>query len=78
MATGDVAGRATLTSGIGGFSVGSDHSGIIVELAANITPSAGKVFNFVPGDIGRPIADIKSTIDVADLDRWVLERMRPS
>jgi two-component system CheB/CheR fusion protein len=40
------------------------------------TPSAGKVFNFVPGDIGRPIADIKSTIDVADLDRWVLEVLK--
>lgn len=36
------------------------------------TPSADKAFNILPSDIGRPITDIRSKIEVPDLERVIL------
>jgi two-component system, chemotaxis family, CheB/CheR fusion protein len=35
------------------------------------TPLAEKVFNLIPGDVGRPISDIKPNLDVQDLNRQI-------
>jgi two-component system CheB/CheR fusion protein len=37
------------------------------------TPMAEKVLNLIPGDVGRPIGDIKPNIDVPDLERLIVE-----
>ena len=37
------------------------------------TPAAGKTLNLIPGDLGRPISDIRFTVDVPDLDQWITE-----
>jgi two-component system CheB/CheR fusion protein len=35
------------------------------------TPTAEKLFNIIPSDVGRPLSDIKSKIQVPDLDKLV-------
>src|SRR4030095_9817912 len=37
------------------------------------TPIAERLFNLIPGDVGRPMGDIKPNIDVPDLSKLVLE-----
>ncbi|MEG4204812.1 CheR family methyltransferase [Microcoleus sp. Pol7_A1] len=37
------------------------------------TPTAKKIFNLIPTDIGRPFSDIRSTLDVPDLEQMILE-----
>ena len=37
------------------------------------TPSAGKLLNLVPGDVGRPIGNIKLAVDLPDLEAMVAE-----
>jgi two-component system, chemotaxis family, CheB/CheR fusion protein len=37
------------------------------------TPTAGKVMNFIPADVGRPISDIRPTLNVPDLEELILE-----
>ncbi len=37
------------------------------------TPMAQKLFNLIPTDIGRPFSDIRSTLDVPDLEAMILE-----
>ncbi|HVR75561.1 MAG TPA: chemotaxis protein CheB [Planctomycetota bacterium] len=37
------------------------------------TPMAEKAFNLIPGDVGRPIGDIKSNINIANLPGLILE-----
>jgi two-component system CheB/CheR fusion protein len=37
------------------------------------TPMAEKVLNLIPGDVGRPISDIKPNIDVPDLEKLIVE-----
>lgn len=40
------------------------------------TPNAERVMRLIPTDIGRPLADIKTTLDLLDLERIVREVMR--
>ena len=37
------------------------------------TPTAQKIFNLIPTDIGRPFSDIRSTLDVPDLEQMISE-----
>lgn len=37
------------------------------------TPTAQQLFNLIPTDIGRPFSDIRSTLDVPDLEQMILE-----
>src|SRR5487761_182155 len=37
------------------------------------TPGAEKVFSLIPGDVGRPITDLRPAIDFPDLDKFVSE-----
>src|SRR5437870_10386246 len=37
----------------------------------SFTPVTGKIMNLIPGDIGRPITDIKSNLKVSDLKQKV-------
>jgi two-component system, chemotaxis family, CheB/CheR fusion protein len=37
------------------------------------TPMAQKLFNFIPGDTGRPLSDIRTNLNIADLDPLILE-----
>jgi two-component system CheB/CheR fusion protein len=37
------------------------------------TPSAGRLLNLLPGDIGRPIGNIKLAVDVPDLEPLVAQ-----
>jgi two-component system CheB/CheR fusion protein len=37
------------------------------------TPTAKKIFNLIPTDIGRPFSHIRSTLDVSDLEQMILE-----
>jgi two-component system CheB/CheR fusion protein len=37
------------------------------------TPTAKKIFNLIPTDIGRPFSHIRSALDVADLEPMILE-----
>jgi two-component system CheB/CheR fusion protein len=37
------------------------------------TPAAEKLLNLIPGDVGRPISDIKPNIDAPELDRQISE-----
>ncbi len=37
------------------------------------TPLAQQLFNLIPTDIGRPFSDIRSTLDVPDLEAMILE-----
>ncbi|WP_293352123.1 MULTISPECIES: chemotaxis protein CheB [unclassified Microcoleus] len=37
------------------------------------TPMAKQLFNLIPTDIGRPFSDIRSTLDVPDLETMILE-----
>ena len=37
------------------------------------TPTAQGLFNLIPTDIGRPFSDIRSTLDVPDLQQMILE-----
>jgi two-component system CheB/CheR fusion protein len=37
------------------------------------TPTAQGLFNLIPTDIGRPFSDIRSTLDVPDLEQIILE-----
>ncbi|MEG5038083.1 MULTISPECIES: chemotaxis protein CheB [unclassified Microcoleus] len=37
------------------------------------TPTAQELFNLIPTDIGRPFSDIRSTLDVPDLEQMMLE-----
>jgi two-component system CheB/CheR fusion protein len=37
------------------------------------TPTAKKIFNLIPTDIGRPFSDIRSTLDVSELEPMILE-----
>ncbi|MEG4959051.1 MULTISPECIES: chemotaxis protein CheB [unclassified Microcoleus] len=37
------------------------------------TPTAQALFNLIPTDIGRPFSDIRSTLDVPDLEQMMLE-----
>lgn len=39
------------------------------------TPTAEKVLNLIPSDVGRPITDIKPNIDCPDLERLITEAM---
>jgi two-component system CheB/CheR fusion protein len=40
------------------------------------TPAAGKVLNLIPGDLGRPISDVRFKIDVPGLDQSIEEAVR--
>src|SRR5271165_7289784 len=35
------------------------------------TPAAGKVLNLLPGDVGRPIGELKSVVEVSDLEALI-------
>jgi len=37
------------------------------------TPPAEKLFNLIATDVGRPISDIKSNLNIPDLERWIVE-----
>jgi len=37
------------------------------------TPTAKKIFNLIATDIGRPFSDIRSALDVSDLEQMILE-----
>jgi two-component system CheB/CheR fusion protein len=37
------------------------------------TPAAAKLLNLIPGDVGRPIQNIRPNLDVADIERLVLQ-----
>ncbi|PSB23286.1 ATPase, partial [filamentous cyanobacterium Phorm 46] len=37
------------------------------------TPTAQGIFNLIPTDIGRPFSDIRSTLDLPDLEQMILE-----
>jgi chemotaxis methyl-accepting protein methylase/signal transduction histidine kinase/ActR/RegA family two-component response regulator len=37
------------------------------------TPMAQKLFNFIPGDAGRPLSDIRTNLNLPDLDPLILE-----
>ena len=37
------------------------------------TPTAKKIFNLIATDIGRPFSDIRSTLDVSDLEQMIFE-----
>ncbi|NQE35041.1 chemotaxis protein CheB [Microcoleus asticus] len=37
------------------------------------TPTAKKIFNLIPTDIGRPFSDIRSTLDVPELEQMIVE-----
>ncbi|MEG3960210.1 CheR family methyltransferase [Microcoleus sp. herbarium2] len=37
------------------------------------TPTAKKIFNLIPTDIGRPFSHIRSALDVSDLEQMILE-----
>ena len=39
------------------------------------TPTAKKIFNLIPTDIGRPFSDIRSALDVSDLEQMIAEVM---
>ncbi|MEG4574625.1 CheR family methyltransferase [Microcoleus sp. N3A4] len=50
----------------------------VLMLANNLqirrfTPTAQGIFNLIPTDIGRPFSDIRSTLDVPDLEQMILE-----
>ncbi|MGB3267747.1 MAG: chemotaxis protein CheB, partial [Microcoleus sp.] len=50
----------------------------VLMLANNLeirrfTPTAQKLFNLIITDIGRPFSDIRSTLDVPDLEQMILE-----
>ena len=57
---------------------------IIVDSALCVkrfTPASKKVFNLIPSDIGRPLGDIKSKLNIPDLDgliRDAVENLRQS
>lgn len=38
-----------------------------------LTPSSDKAFNIISSDIGRPITDIRSKIDIPDLEQMILD-----
>src|SRR5262249_53627909 len=38
-----------------------------------LTPLAEKVFNLIPTDVGRPISDIKSNLNVEDLGQLIVQ-----
>jgi two-component system CheB/CheR fusion protein len=42
-------------------------------LIRRFTPMAERMLNLIPADVGRPISDIKLNIDVADLEKLLLE-----
>jgi two-component system, chemotaxis family, CheB/CheR fusion protein len=42
-------------------------------LIRRFTPMAQQLFNLIPTDIGRPFSDIRSTLDVPDLETMILE-----
>ncbi|MGH8489735.1 MAG: chemotaxis protein CheB, partial [Gammaproteobacteria bacterium] len=45
-----------------------------------MTPPARKILNLLPGDIGRPIGDLKANVDVPDLEALiaeVIEKVQP-
>ncbi|MEG4105344.1 chemotaxis protein CheB [Microcoleus sp. S13_C5] len=37
------------------------------------TPTAQQIFSVIPTDVGRPFSDIRSTLNVADLEQMILE-----
>jgi len=37
------------------------------------TPMAQRLFNFIPGDAGRPLSDIRANLDIPDLELLLLE-----
>jgi two-component system CheB/CheR fusion protein len=50
----------------------------ILMLANNLqirrfTPTAQGIFNLIPTDVGRPFSDIRSTLNVPDLEQMILE-----
>ena len=50
----------------------------ILMLANNLqirrfTPTAEGIFNLIPTDVGRPFSDIRSTLNVPDLEQMILE-----
>lgn len=52
----------------------------IVVLRANgrilrFTPAAGRLLNLIPTDVGRPVGDIKSSVEIPDLSRLISEVM---
>jgi two-component system CheB/CheR fusion protein len=47
--------------------LGRDHR------VRRFTPQAGRVLNLIPGDVGRPISDIRFPIDVPGLDDMITE-----
>ena len=39
------------------------------------TPAAGKVLNLLPGDVGRPVGDLRPAVALPDLDRLLADVM---
>jgi two-component system CheB/CheR fusion protein len=37
------------------------------------TPAAGKIFNLIPTDVGRPLSDINHNLNISDLEAQILE-----
>ncbi len=65
-----------LADDLGNLLVGVDIPIVILGADRRIrrfTPAAEKLLNLIPGDVGRPIGDIKPNIDAPDLDRLISE-----
>jgi hypothetical protein len=45
----------------------------MISGSGRFTPMAEKLFNLIPGDLGRPIGDIKPNINVPNLDGLITE-----
>jgi len=65
-----------LADDLGNLLVGVDIPIVILGADRRIrrfTPAAEKLLNLIPGDVGRPISDLKPNIDAPELDRLISE-----
>ena len=72
---------AQLSDDLGNLVVTVDLPLVILDSHGRIrrfTAGARGLLNLIPGDVGRPIRDIKPNIDLPELDAWLAEVMQTS